>query len=123
MLAMRIKLMHPRFSQVGFHLVQLKKNTKLMAGPVRVEIFQATPPPQFDPNTEVQPLQHKPLLQDPFGPTNLAPFLAPVPDTLPSPLKPTQLGGYVVTPSPTASPSASPAPQLLNLGDQQGEFG
>jgi hypothetical protein len=111
--------MHSRFSQVRFDLVQLKKNRKLMA--VRVKVVEARPP-LFDPNTEVPPLPPSPLLEDPFGPANLAPFLAPVPDTLPSPLKPTQLGGSVVTPSPTASPSASPAPQLVNLGEEQGEF-
>ncbi|CAG0913069.1 unnamed protein product [Notodromas monacha] len=73
--------------KVKFDVVQCRKTKKVLA--VRVEVIEARPP-LFDPNTEMPPLPPSPLLED-IMPVNLAPILAPVPDTLPSPLKPTQL--------------------------------
>jgi hypothetical protein len=77
---MGITLIHSRFSQLRFDLLHLKKNRKLMV--VRVKVVDARPP-LFDPNNEPPSLPTSALVEE-FGPANLAPFLAPVADTLPS---------------------------------------
>jgi hypothetical protein len=79
-------------------------------------------PGLFDGNTNVALLPPSPLIQDRFEPAKLALILAFVPDGLPWAVKSTELGGTVVTPSTIASHCSSPVPQLVNLGEDQGEF-